>query len=127
VQDLDEAGGIPAVMAELNRVGLIDGGVETLTGKTVAQNLEGVDRTGSVIRPIDDPHSASGGMAVLWGNLAPDGAVVKARAVSPTMVSHQGRARVFDEEESAMEAILGGDVAPGDVVVIRYEGPRGAG
>jgi dihydroxy-acid dehydratase len=125
VQDLDEAGGIPAVMAELHRGGLLASDVPTVTGATLAKNLEGVRKTGSVIRSVDEPHSASGGIAVLWGNLAPDGAVVKAGAVSAAMMVHRGPARVFDREEAAMEAILGGEVEAGDVVVIRYEGPRG--
>jgi dihydroxy-acid dehydratase len=125
LQDLNEAGGIPAVMAELLGGGLLDGDVVTVTGATLTENLRGVSRRGSVIRSIDEPYSLSGGIAVLWGNLAPEGAVVKAGAVSPRMMSHRGPARVFDAEEAAMEAILDGDVASGDVVVIRYEGPRG--
>jgi dihydroxy-acid dehydratase len=131
MQDLDEAGGIPAVMAELHRGGLLQEDVPTVTGRTVAENLEGVSRTGAsdrslgVIRPVDDPHSASGGIAVLWGNLAPEAAVVKAGAVAPRMKTHRGRARVFAAEEAAMEAILEGEIEPGDVIVIRYEGPRG--
>jgi len=129
MQDLDEAGGIPAVMAELHRSGLLHDDARTVTGRTVAENLETVSRAGdsslSVIRPVDDPHSASGGIAVLWGNLAPDGAVVKAGAVSPKMKTHCGPARVFGAEEAAMEAILEGEIEAGDVIVIRYEGPRG--
>jgi dihydroxy-acid dehydratase len=129
MQDLDEAGGIPAVMAELHHHGLLSGDLLTVTGRTVAENLEIASRASgtlaNVIRPADDPHSASGGIAVLWGNLAPDGAVVKAGAVSPGMKTHRGPARVFDGEEVAMEAILEGEIEPGDVVVIRYEGPRG--
>ena len=125
MQDLDEAGGIPAVMAELLGGGCLHGDVPTATGATVAQNLEGVSRTGSVIRAVGESHSPSGGIAILWGNLAPEGAVVKAGAVSPKMMSHRGPARVFDSEEGAMEAILDGEVQGGDVVVIRYEGPRG--
>jgi dihydroxy-acid dehydratase len=131
MEDLDEAGGIPAVMAELHRGHLLQGDARTVTGRTVAENLKGASHAGAgggadgVIRPIDDPHSASGGIAVLWGNLAPEGAVVKAGAVSPKMMSHRGPARVFDAEEAAMEAILEGVIEPGDVVIIRYEGPRG--
>jgi dihydroxy-acid dehydratase len=131
MQDLDEAGGIPTVMAELNQDGLLQGNARTVTGRTVAENLKGVSRSGAgdrslgVIRPVDDPHSASGGIAVLWGNLAPDGAVVKAGAVSPKMKTHRGPARVFAAEEAAMEAILDGEIEPGDVMIIRYEGPRG--
>jgi dihydroxy-acid dehydratase len=129
MQNLDEAGGIPAVMAELHRGGLLHDDARTVTGRTLAENLEAVSRAVDgalgVIRPVDDPHSASGGIAVLWGNLAPEGAVVKAGAVSPNMKTHRGRARVFDAEEAAMEAILEGEIEAGDVIVIRYEGPRG--
>jgi dihydroxy-acid dehydratase len=129
MEDLDEAGGIPAVMAELSRGGLLHGDVLTVTGATLKENVKGVTRRDVgpdyVIRPLEKPHSASGGIAVLRGNLAPDGAVVKAGAVSPKMASHRGPARVFDGEEPAMEAILAGEIAAGDVVVIRYEGPRG--
>jgi dihydroxy-acid dehydratase len=125
MQDLDEAGGIRAVMAELHREGLLHSDAQTVTGEPVAQNLEGVTRYGDVIRPVDDPHSASGGIAVLWGNLAPEGAVVKAGAVSPRMMQHRGPARVFESEEASMEAILAGEIEAGDVVVIRYEGPQG--
>jgi dihydroxy-acid dehydratase len=118
-------------MAELHRGGFLHEEERTVTGRTVAENLDGVsrggvgDRSPGVIRPVDDPHSASGGIAVLWGNLAPEGAVIKAGAVSPNMKTHRGPARVFDGEEAAMEAILEGEIVPGDVIVIRYEGPRG--
>ena len=125
VQDLDEAGGVPAVMAELLRHGLLHGEERTVTGRTVAENLAGVQRRTGVIRPVDDPHRPDGGIAILWGDLAPDGAVVKASAVSPAMMHHRGPARVFEDEESALDAILGGRIQPGDVVVIRHEGPRG--
>ena len=125
MQDLDEAGGIPAVMAELLAGERLHGDVLTVTGATLARNLEGVQRMGTVIRPFDEAHSAAGGIAVLWGNLAPDGAVVKAGAVSSKMMSHRGPARVFEGEEAAMEAILDGRIEPGDVLVIRYEGPQG--
>jgi dihydroxy-acid dehydratase len=131
MQDLDEAGGIPAVMAELRAGGQLHGNALTVTGATWAENLEEEVRRAqnadphSVIRSIDEPHSSGGGIAVLRGNLAPDGAVVKAGAVSPKMMSHRGPARVFDAEEAAMEAILAGRIERGDVVVIRYEGPRG--
>jgi dihydroxy-acid dehydratase len=128
MQDLDEAGGIPAVMAELHSRGLLQGDARTVTGATVAENvsrLRGRGRFGDVIRPVDDPYSPSGGIAVLWGNLAPDGAVVKAGAVNARMMQHRGPARVFDGEEAAMEAIMAGKIDAGDVVVIRYEGPRG--
>lgn len=126
MQDLDEAGGIPAVMAELYRGGRLHGDLLTATGATVAENVKDVTvGADAVIRPFEEPHSASGGIAVLWGNLASDGAVVKAGAVSSKMMAHRGPARVFESEESAMEAILGGGIEPGDVLVIRYEGPRG--
>jgi dihydroxy-acid dehydratase len=128
MQDLDEAGGIPAVMAALHGAGLLHGDVRTVTGDTVAQNLTrstAAGRFGDVIRPVADPHSASGGIAVLWGNLAPGGAIVKAGAVSPRMLHHRGPARPFACEEEAMAAIMAGEIEPGDVVVIRYEGPQG--
>ncbi len=125
MQDLDEAGGVPAVMAELHRGGLIHGDALTVTGMTVAENLDGIRRRTDVIRPLSDPHRPDGGIAILWGNLAPAGAVVKAGAVRPEMAHHRGPARVFASEEEAMAAILGGKIQPGDVVVIRYEGPRG--
>jgi dihydroxy-acid dehydratase len=125
IQDLDEAGGIPAVMSELLRAGLLHGDTLTVTGKTVAGNLEGVHRLNETIRPVEEPHRSDGGIAILWGNLAPDGAVVKAGAVRPEMMHHRGPARVFDNEEAAREAILGTRIRPGDVIVIRYEGPRG--
>ncbi|HDJ30343.1 MAG TPA: dihydroxy-acid dehydratase [Candidatus Acetothermia bacterium] len=125
MQDLDEAGGVPAVMAELHRGELIHGDALTVTGRTVAENLDGVRRRTDVIRPLSDPHRPDGGIAILWGNLAPAGAVVKAGAVRPEMAHHRGPARVFASEEEAMAAILGGKIQPGDVVVIRYEGPRG--
>jgi len=125
MQDLDEAGGIPAVMAELLRHGSLRGEAQTVTGKTVAENLSKMRRRSDVIRPADDPHRPDGGIAILWGNLAPDGAVVKAAAVLPEMMHHRGPARVFEDEESALAAILGGRIQVGDVVVIRYEGPRG--
>jgi len=125
MQDLDEAGGVPAVMAELLKHDLLDGEPLTVAGKTVAENLKGVRQTSKIIRPLEDAHRPDGGLAILWGNLAPDGAVVKAAAVAPEMMRHQGPARVFDSEEPALEAILGGDIQAGDVIVIRYEGPRG--
>jgi dihydroxy-acid dehydratase len=125
MQDLDEAGGVAGVMAELLGKDLLHGGVLTVTGQTMAQNLIGVSRRSEVIRPADDPYRPDGGIAILWGNLAPDGAVVKAAAVRPEMLYHRGPARVFESEELAMEAILGGRIEAGDVVIIRYEGPRG--
>jgi len=125
MQDLDEAGGIPAVMAELLSHNLLRGEVRTVTGKTVAENVEGVCRLSEVIQPVERPHRPDGGIAILWGNLAPDGAVVKAGAVCQEMLHHRGTARVFDGEEAALSAILGGGIQAGDVIVIRYEGPRG--
>ena len=125
MQDLDEAGGVPAVMAELLKHDLLDGEPLTVAGKTVAENLKGVSQTSKIIRPVEDAHRPDGGIAIMWGNLAPDGAVVKAAAVAPEMMHHRGPARVFDSEEPALEAILGGDIQAGDVIVIRYEGPRG--
>jgi dihydroxy-acid dehydratase len=125
MRDLDEAGGIPAVMAELLGKKLIHGDLPTVTGKRVKDNLKGAGRLSNVIRPADDPYQADGGIAILGGNLAPEGAVVKASAVLPNMMNHTGPARVFEGEEEAMKAILGGEIEAGDVVVIRQEGPRG--
>ncbi len=125
MQDLDEAGGVPAVMAELFNGGLIHGDALTVTGKTVAENLQGVKKRGDLICPVSDPYRPDGGIAILWGNLAPAGAVVKAGAVLPEMSCHRGLARVFNGEEEAMKAILAGRISPGNVIVIRYEGPRG--
>ncbi|SHF30247.1 dihydroxy-acid dehydratase [Caldanaerobius fijiensis DSM 17918] len=126
IQDLYEAGGIQAVMAELNKKGYIDTGRFTVTGKTVGENIKGVSvRNHDVIRPVEEPYSKTGGLAILKGNLAPDGAVVKASAVSPEMMVHEGPARVFDSEDEAIDAILKGKINKGDVVVIRYEGPKG--
>ncbi|MEA3342218.1 MAG: dihydroxy-acid dehydratase [Chloroflexota bacterium] len=126
MQDLNEAGGIPAVMAELLRHGALHGATQTVTGRTAAENLqEAGGKRQDVIRPADDPYRPDGGIAILWGNLAPEGAVVKAGAVRPEMMQHRGPARVFDSEETALDAILGGAIEAGDVVVIRCEGPRG--
>lgn len=126
LSDLDEAGGVHAVMKELAKEKLIDTQVITATGKKLAENLKRAKVLNEdVIRPIDNPYSKTGGLTVLWGNLAPDGAVVKSSAVAPEMMSHRGPARVFDTEEDAYEAILGGKIKPGNVIVIRYEGPRG--
>ncbi len=126
IQDLDMAGGIPAVQAELLKKGLIDPSALTVTTKTVGENVEGayIKDTGS-IRPIDDPYSATGGIQILWGNIAQNGCVVKRSAVAPEMLKHSGRARVFDSEEEAIAAIYSGNIVDGDVVVIRYEGPKG--
>ncbi|MGI6647620.1 MAG: dihydroxy-acid dehydratase [Bacillota bacterium] len=126
MEDLDEAGGVAAVMAELLQHGLIKGEALTVTGKTVAENIAGRRILRSdVVRPVTDPYSASGGLAILRGNLAPDGAVVKKAAVAPEMMTHRGPARVFDSEETAVAAILEGKIQKGDVIVIRYEGPKG--
>ena len=126
MEDLDRAGGVYAVMAELAEAGLIDTSLPTCTGKTVAENLEGVvNRNPEIIRPIGNPYSKTGGIAVLKGNLAPDGCVVKQSAVAPEMMVHEGPARVFNSEEEAITAIYDGKIVAGDVVVIRYEGPKG--
>ena len=126
IQDLDMAGGIPAVQAELLKKGLLDPTALTVTTKTVGENVEGayIKDTNS-IRPIDDPYSATGGIQILWGNIAKNGCVVKRSAVAPEMLKHSGRARVFDSEEEAISAIYSGKIVDGDVVVIRYEGPKG--
>ena len=126
MEDLDRAGGVLAVMKELTKKGLLDTSVRTVTGKTLAGNLEGVENLDpEIIRPIDHPYSETGGIAVLKGNLAQDGCVVKRSAVAPEMMVHEGPARVFDSEEEAIAAIYAKKIAPGDVVVIRYEGPKG--
>ena len=126
MEDLNEAGGIYAVMNELDKRGLIERDCLTVTGKTVGENIAGCAvRDYDVIRPIDNPYSETGGIAVLRGNLAPDGSVVKRSAVAPEMLVHEGPARVFESEEEAQAAIDGGKINPGDVVVIRYEGPKG--
>ena len=126
MEELDEAGGVYAVMHELNKKGLLHTDCLTVTTKTVAENIAGcVNQNPDVIRPIDNPYSETGGIAVLRGNLAPEGSVVKRSAVAPEMLVHEGPARVFECEEDAQEAINAGQIHPGDVVVIRYEGPRG--
>ena len=126
IEDLDQAGGVYAVMNELDQAGLLDTSVMTVTGQTMAQNLVGhVNRNPEVIRPLDAPFSPKGGIAVLKGNLAPDGCVVKRAAVSEAMMVHEGPARVFDSEEDAIDAIYNRRIVEGDVVVIRYEGPKG--
>ena len=126
MEDLNEAGGVYAVMAELNKKGLLHTDCMTVTGKTVGENIEGVqNKDPEVIRPIDNPYSQTGGLAVLKGNLAPDGSVVKRSAVVDEMLVHEGPARVFECEEDAIAAIKGGKINHGDVVVIRYEGPKG--
>lgn len=125
MHDLDQAGGIQAVLAELNRGGLIDTSCMTVTGKTVGENIEGKKRLTDEIRPLEKPFMKVGGLAVLWGNIAPDGCVVKKSAVDPSMMHHTGPARVFDSEDDAIAEIYAGHISDGDVVVIRYEGPKG--
>ena len=126
IEDLNEAGGVYAVMNELSKKNLLHLDCMTVTGKTVGENIEGcVNKNPDVIRPIENPYSETGGLAILKGNLAPDSGVVKRSAVVPEMMVHEGPARVFDCEEDAIEAILGGKIVAGDVVVIRYEGPKG--
>lgn len=126
MEDLNEAGGIYAVMKELSKKGLLDLDCMTVTGKTVGENIENaVNLNPEVIRPIDNPYMPNGGIAVLKGNLAPDTGIVKRSAVAPEMLKHSGPARVFDCEEDAISAIKGGKINAGDVVVIRYEGPKG--
>ena len=126
ISDLNRAGGIPAVQAELAKKNLLNLDVMTATGKTLGENIEGAYvKDYELIRPIDDPYSETGGIAVLWGNIAEDGCVVKRSAVDPEMLCHEGPARVFDSEEEAIATIYAGEIHPGDVVVIRYEGPKG--
>jgi dihydroxy-acid dehydratase len=126
MEDLNEAGGVLAVMSELVKKDLLDTSLITVTGKTIKENLEGVRNLNpEVIRPIENPYMQSGGIAVLKGNIAPDTGIVKKSAVVPEMMVHEGPARVFDCEEDAISAILGGKIVAGDVVVIRYEGPKG--
>ena len=126
MEDLDRAGGVWAVMAELDKKHLLDTGVLTATGKTLGENIAGVKNLNpEIIRPIDNPYSQTGGIAVLKGNLAPDGCVVKQSAVAPEMMRHDGPARVFECEDDAIAAITAGKIKEGDVVVIRYEGPKG--
>ncbi len=126
MEDLERAGGVYAVMHELAEHGLLDTTLPTVTGKTIAENLADVENLNpEIIRPFDRPYSPNGGIAVLRGNLAPDGCVVKRSAVAPEMMVHEGPARVFDSEDEAIAAIYGRKIVPGDVVVIRYEGPKG--
>ena len=126
MEDLNEAGGVYAVMNELNKLGLLHTECMTVTGKTVGENIKNcVNLNPEVIRPIDNPYTKTGGLAVLKGNLAPDGGVVKRSAVVPEMLVHEGPARVFDSEDDAIVAIKSGKIVEGDVVVIRYEGPKG--
>ena len=126
MEDLERAGGVYAVMKELADAGLIRTDLITCTGKTVGENIaDAVNRNPEVIRPIDNPYLATGGIAVLFGNLAEHGCVVKQSAVAPEMMQHSGPARVFNSEEEAIKVIYAGGIQPGDVVVIRYEGPKG--
>ncbi|CUQ48140.1 dihydroxy-acid dehydratase [Hungatella hathewayi] len=126
IEDLNEAGGIYAVMKEISKLGLLNLDCMTVTGKTVGENIKNcVNLNPEVIRPVENPYSRTGGIAILKGNLAPDSAVVKRSAVAPEMLKHEGPARVFDCEEDAVAAIKGGKIVAGDVVVIRYEGPKG--
>ena len=124
--DLEEAGGLSAVIKELEEYGLFDTSLMTCTGKTIAENIKGAKvRNPQVIRNKETAYSKDGGLAVLWGNIAPDGAVVKKGAVLPEMLVHKGPARVFDREEDCIDAMTEGKIVPGDVIVIRYEGPKG--
>ena len=126
VQDLDAAGGVPAAMAELTKLGVIDQKVMTATGTLLGKNLKGVRvKDSGVIRPFNNPYHKEGGLAILRGNLAPGGGVVKQSAVAPEMMVNEGKAIVFESEEETMAAILGGKVKPGHIVVVRYEGPKG--
>ena len=126
MEDLDEAGGVYAVMNELTKKGLLNTKCMTVTGKTMEENIAGcVNLNTQVIRPVENPYSETGGIAVLKGNLAPEGSVVKRSAVLPEMLVHEGPAKVFDSEEEAQAAINAGKIVAGDVVVIRYEGPKG--
>ena len=126
MEDLNEAGGVYAVMNEISKLGLLNLDCMTVTGQTVGENIKNaVNRDPSVIRPVENPYSKTGGLAVLTGNLAPDGSVVKRSAVVDEMLVHEGPARVFECEEDAIAAIKGGKIVAGDVVVIRYEGPKG--
>ena len=126
IEDLNEAGGVYAVMNELTKKNLLNLDCMTVSGKTIGENIAGcVNKNPEVIRPIENPYSQTGGIAILKGNLAPDSGVVKRSAVAPEMLVHEGPARVFDCEEDAIAAIKGGKIVAGDVVVIRYEGPKG--
>lgn len=126
IEQLYMAGGVPAIMKELTKRDFLDLSLITCTGRTVGENLEGVvNRNPEVVRPLENPYSQTGGIAVLWGNIAKNGCVVKRSAVAPEMMVHEGPARVFDCEEDAISAIYNGRIVPGDVVVIRYEGPKG--
>ena len=126
MHDLHNAGGVQAVLHELDKIGVIDTEQLTVTGQTVGENIKGKEiGNHQVIRPVTEPYSATGGIAILWGNIAKEGCVVKRSAVAPEMLQHTGPARVFDGEEEAIAAIYAGEIVAGDVVVIRYEGPKG--
>jgi dihydroxy-acid dehydratase len=125
IEELHAAGGIPAVLKELSRKNLINTAALTVYGTLEDSVKTGINKNPALIRPIEDPYSPTGGLAALRGNLAPEGAVVKRSAVAPSMLQHEGPARVFDSEETAFDAIMGGHIKAGDVIVIRYEGPRG--
>ena len=126
MEDLNEAGGVYAVMNELSKKNLIELDTITATGKKVGENIKGcVNKNPNVIRPIDNPYMQTGGIAILWGNIAKEGCAVKQSAVAPEMMKHTGPARIFDGEEDAIQAIYTGKIVPGDVVIIRYEGPKG--
>jgi dihydroxy-acid dehydratase len=127
VEDVDRAGGVSAILKQISRIpGLVDGSAMTVTGRSLGRNIaKATVADASVIRSVEDPYSPDGGLTILWGNLAEQGAVVKKAGVSHNMLKFEGRAIVFDSQEQACEGILGGRVAPGHVVVIRYEGPRG--
>ena len=126
IEELYMAGGVPAIMKELTKRDLLDLSLITATGKTVGENLEGVvNKNPEVVRPLEKPYSETGGIAVLWGNIAKNGCVVKRSAVAPEMMVHEGPARVFDSEDDAIKSIYAGEIHKGDVVLIRYEGPKG--
>lgn len=126
MQDLDAAGGVYAVMGELNKKGFLETDVITVTGKTVGENIRGCYSLNTeVAKTVDEPYSKTGGLAVLYGSLAPNGSIVKRSAVAKEMLKHTGPAKVFDSEEEAIKVIYDGQIKPGDVVVIRYEGPAG--
>ena len=126
MNELDDAGGVQAVLAELAKKNLIKTDIMTVTGKTIAENIKyAKNRNPEILRPIENPYSSTGGIAILFGNLAPDGTVVKRSACAKELMKHSGPARVFDDEKDAMEAVQSRKIKAGDVVVIRYEGPKG--
>jgi dihydroxy-acid dehydratase len=127
VEDVDRAGGISAILKELSKIdGLLDMSAKTVTGKTIGENIENsTSNDKNVIRTVDNPYSQTGGLSILYGNLAPDGSVIKTGAVDPAMMVHKGPARIYDSQDDAIEGILNREVQAGEVVVIRYEGPKG--